>query len=59
MKVWQLKFAWSDPYFYEKLHLNKSATATVSLENLAKNVLKETSFEKEHFSQPFDNKSWY
>ena len=59
IKAWQLKFAWSDSYFYEKLHCNESVTAYASLENLVRNVLQKTSFETEHLSQPFDSKSWY
>ena len=38
IKAWQRKFAWSDPYFYEKLRWNKSVTAKISL---VRNVLKE------------------
>ena len=30
IKAWHLKFAQSDPYFWEKLHWNKSVTAKVS-----------------------------
>ena len=41
IKAWQLKFAWSDHCFYEKLHWYKSVTAEVSLENLVRKVLKE------------------
>ena len=41
IKLWQLKFAWSDTYFYEKPHWNKGLTAKVSLENLVRNDLKE------------------
>ena len=39
--AWQIKFALSDLYFYKKCHWNKSVTAKVSLENLARNVLTE------------------
>ena len=56
IKVWQLKLAYFDPYFYEKLHWNKSVT--VSLENLEM-FWKKTSFQTEHLSQLFDSKSWY
>ena len=58
-KAWQLKFALSDTYFYEKIHWNKSVAAKVSIENLVRNVLKKTSLERKYLSQPFDNKSWY
>ena len=49
IKAWQLKFAWSDTYFYEKLHWKKSVTAKVSLENLVRNVLKENMLWKRTF----------
>ena len=49
IKAWQLKFAQSDSYFYEKIHWNKSVTAKVSLENLVRNVLKENKFWKKTF----------
>ena len=47
------------PYFYQKLLWNKSVRAKVSLENLVRNVLKESKFEREHLGQLFDKKSWY
>ena len=49
IKAWQLKFAQSDTYFYEKIHWNKSVTAKVSLENLVRNVLKENKLWKKTF----------
>ena len=52
--AWQLKFALSDPYFYEKLHWSKSVTAKVSLENLVRNVLKENKL----WNRTFKSASW-
>ena len=49
IKAWQLKFAQSDTYFYEKIHWNKSVAAKFSLENLVRNVLKENKFWKKTF----------
>ena len=36
IKALQLKFAQCDPYFYEKLHWNKSVAAKVSLQKTLK-----------------------
>ena len=54
IKAWHLKFPLVDPYFYEKLHWNKSLTAKVFWENLVKAI-----FETAYLSQSFDDNSWY
>ena len=54
----KIKIKLSAPTTRRKLHWNKSVTAKVSLENLEM-FWQKTSFETEHLSQPFDNKSWY
>ena len=53
IKAWQLKFAESDPYFYKKLHRNKSVTDKVSSENLMRNVLNENNLCKRTFKSDF------
>ena len=54
IKAWQVKFAYSDPYFYEKLRWNKSVTAKVSLENLEM-LWNDTSFK----NRTFKSAVWY